>query len=114
MSKAPPSRNRSQAYLDEGRLEDVLMLIQILGLAPEVTRSEDALRNVLLTKPQSAESWMAIAEVHSEFFRVYPGKEFPSASLAARRSLPAEDRRAFPPDFVKGLLDAAIALHETQ
>lgn len=117
MSLSSPTRNQTRAYIDnDGRLEDVLALIQVLGLASELQRSEKSLQKALLAeKPQSAESWMDIARVHCEFFRVYPstGEDGPVASLVARRSLPAEDRK-LTPEFIKGLVEAAISIHETQ
>jgi hypothetical protein len=91
-------------------------MIQVLGLAPELQRSEKSLRNALLAeKPQSGDSWLTIARVHCEFFRVYPatGEDGPLASLVARRLQPADDRK-LSPEFVKGLMEAAIRIHETQ
>src|SRR5437879_1495743 len=37
-------RNRSKAYLHPGRLEDVIALIQVLGLDKSTRRGENALR----------------------------------------------------------------------
>jgi hypothetical protein len=116
MGDTHSKRNQSRAYVDsDGRLEDVLALIQLLGLAPEIQRSEKSLEGALLAPPQSAGTWMEIAGVHSELFRVYPstGPDGPVASLVARRLQPADDRK-LSPEFVGQLIQAAISIHETQ
>jgi hypothetical protein len=60
---------------------------------------------------------MSIAKCHSEFFRVYDGREGPSASLVARHVMGptnAEEGRRLPADFVNELVHAAIRLHDGQ
>ena len=116
MTTSPDSRNQSRAYLIDGRLEDVLALIQVLALAPEIQRSEKSLQSALLTTPQSSDSWISIAQVHCELFRVYPstGSDGSLASLVARRLLPPDDRKALPPELVTGMIEAAIRIHDTQ
>lgn len=48
-----PSRNQSNEYLNPGRLEDVIALIQVLGLDEYTSRSENALKTVLCGTPHS-------------------------------------------------------------
>jgi hypothetical protein len=118
MNSEAHTQNQSRAYLGDGRLEDVMALIQLLGLAADVQRTEKSIQGErgLMSKPQSADSWTTIARIHCEFFRVYPstGEDGPVISLVSRRLLSPEDRKAFPPEFVKGLMESAIRLHENQ
>jgi hypothetical protein len=118
MGKQPGKKRRarqwSRAYLNPGRLEDILALIQLLGMDPTTHRTENAIREELRADPQSADFWVEqIAKAHGEFFRVHDGKDGPSASLIARHVLKDEGKK-IPPDFVNGLVRAAIQIHEAQ
>lgn len=83
--KRPPS-----SYLAEGRLADVLALIQVLALDEKTHRSEDGLASELQGPPRSAQKWPQIAERHPEFFRVRPLGEH-RVSLVARHVAPSEE-----------------------
>jgi hypothetical protein len=109
-----PSR-RLRKYLIPGRLPDVLALIQVLALDEHTHRSEDGLGSELQGSPESARSWVEIAQSHREFFRVSPEGEH-QVSLVARHVIPKSESgvRILPPEFAGRLLDAAIDLHDRQ
>ncbi|MYN04245.1 hypothetical protein GTP41_19315 [Pseudoduganella sp. DS3] len=76
---------KTHPYLIEGRLPDVLALIQALALSPMTRRSEEGLVQELQGTPSSASSWIEIGLQHREFFRVKPeGKRRAHVSLIAR------------------------------
>ena len=53
---------RARAYTRQGRLEDVLALIQVLGLDEHAHRSDNGLAEELQGPPASADTWTAIAK----------------------------------------------------
>jgi hypothetical protein len=63
---------RPSSYLAEGRLADVLALIQVLALDEHAHHSKDGLASKLQGPPRSAENWPQVAKRHPEFFRVSP------------------------------------------
>jgi hypothetical protein len=77
-------RNKSQEYLNPGRLEDVIALLQVLRLDTAIGRGANAIHRTLRDHPHSAKTWADLAANHPEFFRVYQGKGEPSISLIAR------------------------------
>jgi hypothetical protein len=105
-----PFPTMSNTYLSPGRLEDILVLIQILGydLRCQIN-SETIIKEGF--KPHSANSWAEVAEFHPEFFRV--SGEGQALSLVIRHASKDElgDR---PPvkDMVKPLMDIAINIHD--
>jgi hypothetical protein len=107
-------KGRSQAYLSPGRLEDVLALIQVLGLDGPTHRGEKALQEALEGTPQSVRTWTEVAKAHPEFFRVYPGKEDLSVSLVARHTVGGEEGREFSRALIGHMIDAAIKIHDSQ
>ena len=70
-------------YLIGGRLEDVIALIQVLGLDEHAHRSESGLHRELQGVPMSATTWAEIAASHPEFFRAAKKGEHP-ISLVSR------------------------------
>jgi hypothetical protein len=109
-------KNSPSSYLSEGRLADVLALIQVLALDEHAHRSEEGLKTELQGAPSSADSWPKIAEQHPEFFRVAPAGEH-RVSLIARHVTPrtSEDKR--PPlasDYTSKLLQLAMELHDRE
>jgi len=106
---------RSQRYLAEGRLPDVLALIQVLALDDQTHRSEQGLQSELQGAPQSAIMWTEVAKSHPEFFRVKPDGEH-RVSLVARHVAPKNEDgvHVLPSEFVGRLLSAAIDLHDRQ
>lgn len=96
-------------------MEDVIALIQVLGLDEHTHRGEKALQAALGDRPASAESWCGVAERHPEFFRVYPGRSGPSAALIARHLTGSgEDGPVLKPEYIHGLVEAAIRIHQGQ
>jgi hypothetical protein len=78
-------KKSKQRYLVDGRLSDVLALIQVLALSPKTRRTEDGLVSELQGGPTSAASWIEVGSQHREFFRVKPAERRPAhVSLVAR------------------------------
>jgi hypothetical protein len=103
-------------YLKDGRLADVMALIQVLVLDKDIHRSEQGLLDELQSKPQSASTWIEIASKHPEFFRVNHQNVHP-VSLIARHVMKTrtnDDSKELPSEFVGQLLQAAISLHDRQ
>src|SRR5207245_2689289 len=63
-------KHKSREYLHPGRLEDVIALIQVLGLDKSTKRGESALDVELCGTPASARDWLDVGRQHPEFFRV--------------------------------------------
>jgi hypothetical protein len=109
--------SRVEEYLIPRRLEEVLALIQVLGLDEEYTRrSEKSLERDLQGKPRSAENWKELAKQHPEFFRVNEKHEFPISLVARDVSARNADGRRLPlsVDFVQELLKTAREMHSIQ
>ena len=102
-------------YLPPGRLQDVLALIQVLGLGATARRSESQLMDVLQSAPASGISrWSEVALRHPEFFRV-SGQNKDSVCLAARHAAGERDEERILPDgFADGLMRLAIEIHDRQ
>lgn len=102
-------------YLQEGRLADVLALIQVLSLDEHAHRSEAGLSDELQGGPATAGSWRQLAQEHPEFFRVRATGEH-VVSLTARHVMPRIDgiRPPLPADFTYQLLRTAVELHDRQ
>ena len=102
-------------YLVPGRLQDVLALIQVLGLHPSARRSEQQLCEILQSAPSCGLiRWSDVALRHAEFFRVN-GKNQDSVCLAARHAAgDADEERLLKPEFVEGLLRLAVDIHDRQ
>ena len=106
---------KSNKYLIEGRLEDVLALLQVLSLDKDSHRSENGLKKELGNKLKSADTWTAIADQHPEFFRVCDGKNHPISLVTRHVSESTGTKR--PPlsaDVTQSLLNTAIELHDRQ
>ena len=105
----------SEPYTKPSRLQDVLALIQVLALDRHTYRSESGLAEELQGKPGSAESWIALAREHPEFFRVRQQGEH-VLSLVARHVTPKDEQgeRELPPELIHKLLQTAIDLHDRQ
>lgn len=111
----PWAHKGDQQYLEDGRLADVLALIQVLSLDTHAHRSEGGLQEELQGKPRSADSWESLASMHPEFFRVRREGEH-RVSLIARHVLPKADQGAagLPSDFTGQLITSAVDLHDRQ
>lgn len=102
-------------YLKEGRLEDVLALIQVLALDKDSHRSEEGLKSELSAMPSSSESWLQLAKEHQEFFRVIEGKKYPISLVTRHVSDEAGEKRPpLSPEHTQALLNSAIELHDRQ
>jgi len=105
--------SRGLDYLISGRLQDVLALIQVLGLHSATYRTENALRNELKVEPISADSWVEVAQNHPEFFRV--SGESKNVSLVARHVSKSEDgNHKLEVPFVQMLMQTAVSMHDLQ
>lgn len=67
--------SKKPSYLIEGRLSDVLALIQVLALSPKTRRSEQGLLQELQGSPRSGESWIDVGRQHRESFFVLRPQE---------------------------------------
>jgi hypothetical protein len=107
--------SRDAGYLAVGRLQDVLALLQVLGIAPSPRRSEKQLAETLQSPPSSGlPRWSDVAERHSEFFRV-SGQNRDSVALAARHAAgECEEERRVPLEFVQRLMQIAIDIHDRE
>lgn len=108
-------QNQPASYLMEGRLADVLALIQVLALDEHAHRSEEGLAYELQVRPRSAESWAKVAEQHPEFCRVLASGKH-RISLVARHVSPRLDNRRPPlaSDYTSKLLQLAVELHDRE
>jgi hypothetical protein len=106
---------RDRAYLRNGRLEDVLALIQVLALDEHAHRSDNGLAEELQGKPDSARTWTEIARGHPEFFRIGSSGNH-VVSLVARHVTPrvGATRETLSAEFTSKLLETAISLHDRQ
>jgi len=116
------SFNVSSPYLNDGRLEDVIALIQVLGFDEETHRIESALHTELQRDPKSisTKKWLDLARQHEEFFRIYQDqKELAKpekVSLLARHFHKAEEQKAprLSREDVLTLVQAAVAIYSAQ
>jgi len=103
-------------YTKDGRLADVLALIQILALDFHPKRSESGLQQSLKGTPASASTWCDLAAEHREIFRLDPEGEH-GLSLVARFAMRSDadgKRPNLEPEFVSALLETAITMHDRQ
>ncbi len=105
----------AKKYSIEGRLEDVLALIQVLALHEYSHRSSIGLKKEIKKDPISAKDWLDVANEHQEFFRVVEEKTN-SISLVARHHAKDEnnDRQPLSSEQTQTLLNTAIELHDRQ
>jgi hypothetical protein len=107
--------SKNNKYLKDGRLEDVLALIQVLALDAYAHRSEDGLKKELQSRPRSGKTWSSLANEHLEFFRVL--KDGENAVSLVSRHVSGETgvkRPPLNPEQVQALLNTAIDLHDRQ
>lgn len=99
----------------QGRLSDVLALIQVLALDEHAHRSEVGLASELQGQPRSASTWPEVAARHPEFFRVRPSGEH-RVSLVARHVTPRDETglRQVPAEYTAKLLELAVELHDRE
>jgi hypothetical protein len=109
------------SYLKLGRLADVLTLIQVLSYCPSSRRTDEGLHKELTSKPQTADTWIQLAEQHPEFFRVRSDVEKPIVALVSRfvqkpEVTPNGEEQHPPlsPDISNNLMGLAVELHDRE
>ncbi|KKK62934.1 hypothetical protein LCGC14_2999360 [marine sediment metagenome] len=107
--------NKNNKYLKDGRLEDVLALIQVLAYDESAHRSEDGLSTDLQSTPKSSTDWTELAKEHLEFFRVLKdGKNAISLVIRHVSGATGSKRPPLTPEQAQTLLSTAIELHDRQ
>jgi hypothetical protein len=111
-------------YLIEGRLPEVLALIQVLAYDKLTNRSENGISKELQSKPFSSDSWVSLAKQHPEFFRVREGEDEEDGmkkdlvSLISRYVLQkisnSNNRPVLEPNAVNKLMEIGIEIHDRQ
>jgi hypothetical protein len=105
------SFKRQREYLKPGRLEDLLVLIRILGLGERDGIYGGTLQKEL-QQPDSAESWVEVARSHREFFRV-TGENQDYIALVARAYNRGPDKgHRLSDELVQKLIEMAIDIHD--
>lgn len=109
------------SYLKNGRLGEVLALIQVLAFDKFTNRSERGLCTELKNSPASADSWLALAKQHPEFFRERKDSASQDrVSLIARYVVPStrQNNKRIRPQLdaalTNKLMEIAIELHDRQ
>ncbi|HEF4727279.1 TPA: hypothetical protein SAP13_004717 [Burkholderia multivorans] len=111
--------SNTHKYLINGRLADVLALIQVLALSPKTRRTNEGIMQALRAAPQSASDWIEIGRQHREFFRVFtPEGKLSNVALIARNTqedLTREDGDSVKPllqtDVTARLMEMALDMH---
>lgn len=110
-------------YGKDGRLQNVLALIQVLSYSPKTRRTEDGMMTELKRAPNDGcSSWIELAKQHSEFFRVkeVDGKSSHVSLIArnAQQSIADEDGDFAKPvltsDIANKLMEFAVELHDKE
>lgn len=86
---------KKSPYLFDGRLADVLALIQFLSAYPDYDLEADKLRGKIARSPVSAEEWPDVLREHPEFFR--ESEHAGDFCLVLRRTKPKDAKRERPP-----------------
>jgi len=109
------------SYCKQGRLADVLTLIQVLAYCPTSRRTEEGLHLTLASVPQTATSWLLLAAEHPEFFRVRSNVEKPIVSLVSRfvqqpeiATSGEEHHPPLSPEISNNLMGLAVELHDRE
>ena len=112
------------SYLIEGRLADVLALIQVLAYDKITNRSESGLSKELQKTPSTSNFWIELAKEHPEFFRVRQGTDEEDnqkkdlVSLLSRFVLPkienTNNRPLLGIETVNKLMEIAVQIHDRQ
>lgn len=106
---------RPPPILLDGRLADVLALIQVLSLDRSAHRSESGLCTEFQGKPASSQTWTDVAKAHPEFFRVKATGENVVSLVARHVTEPAgETRSPLPAEYVGNLLNLAVEVHDRE
>ena len=113
-----------KSYRKEGRLAEVLALIQVLSYDKIASRSEAGLSYELQSTPATHSSWIALAKEHTEFFRVREGTDDEDGekkdliSLVSRFVQPkipgTNNRSPLETSVVNKLMEIAVDTHDRQ
>ena len=110
------------SYMRDGRLADVLALIQVLAYDRSAYRTEDGLFEELQRQPQTGGTWVDLAREHPEFFRIRidPDRK-PRVAILARYVLDREwtsegvyKHPPLDPPVANKLMELAVELHDKQ
>ena len=109
-------------YMKDGRLADVLALIQVLAFDSSAYRSEAGLLEELQRSPLVGASWIDLAREHPEFFRIRIDAARQSrVAIVARyvldREWNSEGKYKHPPletTVANKLMELAVELHDKQ
>ena len=101
----------SNLYLKDNRLEDVLVLIQYLGLGSRYSLLEG--NSPHGSEPRSADAWLTVASQHPEFFRVTPANSIVLSMRYYQRGANGT-RPPLNAELVQQLVQNALALQEKQ
>ncbi|MBS0367743.1 MAG: hypothetical protein JSS57_00940 [Proteobacteria bacterium] len=109
-------------YATDGRLQNVIALIQVLAYSPKARRTEQGLLLELKRPPTETSSWIALAKEHPEFFRVREEQvKTTHVSLIARnaqQSIVDDDGDSVKPllttDVANKLMELAVELHDKE
>jgi hypothetical protein len=99
------------AYLKPNRLEDVIFLIQYLGLGKAYGLEDGTEADGIIPRSVCNKKWSDIAEDHSEFFRLTDKK---TCTLALRYYLRNGGTPPLKIELVQELIKTAMTLHERQ
>lgn len=109
-------------YAIDGRLQDVLALIQVLAYSPKASRTEQGLFAELKRSPAENFSWTALANAHPEFFRVIETQNkrihISLIARAAQQDIAVDDGDFAKPllttDVANKLMELAVQLHDKE
>lgn len=106
-------------YLEDGRLADIVALMQVLAFDKYTRRSEEGLEKELQGGPISGSKWINVAQKHPEFFRVakesIDGQQKMQVSLVSRYVSDTNDEGKRPPlsvDYFGTLVRLAVDIYD--
>jgi len=117
--RPPRVHDMRKSYLTDGRLEDVIRLIQFLGLGEFAHRNENVIKQEI-DSPSSARSWKELASDHREFFRIGRSRDGDNDTLALlsrhlkKGKADGDGEDPLGPQEIFTLVDAAIKTHASQ
>lgn len=103
-------------YLQPGRLEDVVLLIQYLAPDDRGQVYDETIRKELGVGPasQGVTGWAEVAGEHPEFFRVSGETANKAISLLAKFAIRKSESGQPPHKLLAALIEVAMQLHERQ
>ncbi|HNQ62192.1 MAG TPA: hypothetical protein PKJ62_07360 [Bacteroidia bacterium] len=109
-------KHKYSSYLKEGRLADVLALIQVLAIDKYCQKNEEHIIKALQGKPRSSGSWISVAKLHPEFFRVKKENKNPISLLKryVTEEIGPKKRDPFSAEDTSELCRLAIELYDRE